>query len=867
MDALPIRRETLANGLSVVLLENRAAPVAAIQVWVDVGSADERDEQGGIAHVHEHMLFKGTERRAVGEIAAEVEASGGDINAWTSLDSTVYHVVMASRFFDSGLDILSDALLHSAFDPGELERELEVILEEIKRSEDQPASRVSRALFGEAFSAHPYRRPVIGHAEVVSTFTREQILDFYGTHYRPDQMTVVAVGDFDPDDALTRIDKAFSKATPGSFERKRSAEPKQTNLRACGLSDDVQETQLAIGWHGPSIREEELFAVDVMSVVLGSGRSSRLSERVRYDKQLVNEIYAYAYTPRDPGLVVVGSSLSHERLDEAIAAIGHEVQSMRDRRVGDDELSKAKAMLSADTVYQRETVEGLARRFGYWNAMVGDPGFEDRYQEGIANVTADDVRAAAERVLTSDGATIVALAPKGEEERVAPEVLKDRLAAALKPRVRAKRTSANDSALVTLDSGARVVIEPDHTNPIVTLRGSWLGGLRSERPQNAGYGHLVGEMLVRGNAHKSASEIATQVDRMASHIEGFAGRNSFGVRGTFLSRNVDEGVALLSDCLRAPAFAEGELDRVRTLALEDLKNRADNPAGLAFDLFNKSLWLEHPYREDQLGNAETLKAVTPDALRGFYSELASASGAVVAITGDITVDSALPLVEELLDGLPGESAVDVKVDEEPPPDAPRVARLERDRAQAHLVLGHRGLSLMDEDRYALEVMCSALSGQGGRLFLELRDKQSLCYAVSAFSIEGLEPGSFCVYMATSPDKVERALGGIESLLAHLCDDGISEAELQRAQRYLIGTHDIGLQRLGARAAAMALNELYGLGWDVHKRYSERVEAVTLERVRAVAQRVLAPATRVTSIVAPEGTSGPEATLTPRGVVG
>jgi zinc protease len=860
----PVLVRTLKSGLKVVLLESRSAPVVAVQVWVGVGSADERETEGGIAHVHEHMLFKGTKRRAVGQIASEVEGAGGEINAWTSLDSTVYHVVMASRFVETGLDILADAVLRSSFDKDELARELEVILEEIKRSEDSPQSRVSRALFSTAYKEHPYRRPVIGQAEVVKEFTREQILDFYQAHYRPDRLTVVAVGDFESEAALALIEAAFQEAQGQARPlEERPPEPAQAEPRAEGLTDDVEETQLAVGFAGPSARDDDLFAIDVLAVLVGSGESSRLVQRIRHEQRLVNEIHAYAYTPKDAGLLVVGAALHHDNLDETLENIGDELSRLSHRPVAEEELRKAKAILAADGIYQRETVEGLARRLGYWNAMVCDPGFEEVYQARIAAVSADDVMRVARRYLRPEAATVVALAPKGQEALVEPARLLERLKRGLAPATPANARPKRERGLIQLPGGGRVILMPDRSNPIVSMRAAWLGGLRAEGEQSAGFSNLAAEMLVKGTIRMSASEVAHATDRIAGSLQGFGGRNSLGMRGTFLKERFEEGFALFAECLTVPAFAEEELERLRALVLEDLRSRADNPAGLCFDLFNKTLWDKHPYRRDVLGTSASIAAASPEALRAFWASLFSREGAVVAFVGDFDEDLATDLIHELLARLPSQQApTGWQPQTEPPLKGPRTARQVRDRAQAHLVLGHRGLSLNEPERYALEVLCSTLSGQGGRLFVELRDKQSLCYSVSAFSIEGTEPGSFCVYMGTSPDKVGQALAGIEGLLAAVCDDSITDKELARAQRYLIGTHDIGLQRRGSRSATMALNTLYGLGWDLHERYAELVSAVTLEDVRRVAQRLLAPEGRVIAIVGPEGTGGPEATFEP-----
>src|SRR6478609_36225 len=204
----PVRYQ-LDNGLTVVLQENHAAKVVAFQAWVAVGSADEPADLAGIAHVFEHMLFKGTARRGVGQIAQEVEAAGGEINAWTSFDQTVYHLVMASRFFDTGLDILADALQNSSFDPQELERELKVVLEEVKQGEDNPARVATQTLFGTSYLKHPYRLPVIGYTKTVKSFTRERLLDFFHRWYVANNVTLVVVGDFDPQKAKKKIAEAF----------------------------------------------------------------------------------------------------------------------------------------------------------------------------------------------------------------------------------------------------------------------------------------------------------------------------------------------------------------------------------------------------------------------------------------------------------------------------------------------------------------------------------------------------------------------------------------------------------------------------------------------------------------------------------
>jgi zinc protease len=852
-------KRTTAEGLTILALESRAAPVVTVQVWVGVGSADETDAEAGLAHVHEHMLFKGTLKdgkthRGVGQIASEIEGAGGDINAWTSYDQTVYHVTIAKDFFDTGLDVLADAIQHSAFDESELTRELEVILEEIKRSEDSPGSRVSKALFAEAFNAHPYRRPVIGYRDVVAGFTREHVTTFFNAHYRPDRLTVVVVGDIDKDAAVDKVSAAFAGSKRGARALPaRAVEPAQRGLRARGLVDDVEESHLAFAFRGPSLLDAHTPALDVLGVVLGSGESSRLSRHVKREKQLANEVYAYAYTPKDPGLFVVGATLHHNKLDALMPALGHEMRRVQDG-ITPAELEKAKAILASESVYQKETVDGLARRLGTWQLLTGDPNSEADYQKRVQAVSIDDVVDAARRVFDINAATVVSLVPKAEEARVDAEKLKAQALDALRPKVRRQSQLTSNIVKETV-KGCRVVVERDTTNPIVAVRSAWLGGLRAEDDATSGFTHLCAELVSKGTTSRTATEIADYLDRTAGGLDGFAGRNSFGLRQTVLTPNLQSGLELFFDVWNHVSFAEAELTRQKEHTLEDLRSRADNPAGLAFDQFHQALWKSHPYRRELLGTAETVRSATSTALSEFWRARARASDAVLCFVGDIDPDLAFSLVDEHL-------VADVGVAPpapaaEPAPTVAEVKRLERERAQAHLVTGVRGLSLRDPDRHALECLVATLSGQGGRLFLELRDKQSLCYSVAAYAIDGLEPGAFCVYMGTSPDKVERALEGINAIWQQIVDEGIPQAELARAQRYLRGSHAIGLQRTGARATTMVLNELYGLGHLAHRAHQEKLAAVTVDDVRRVARRVLT-GTRITSIVGPTGTLGPVA---------
>ena len=382
----------LPNRLEVVLEENHAAPVVAFQAWVKVGSADEPPELAGISHLTEHMLFKGTQRRGVGQIAQEVERAGGEINAWTSYDETAYHLVLAKNFFDTGIDILADTLQNSVFDPDELERERKVVVEEIKQGRDDPDRMAAQGLFQTAFDVHPYGRPIIGSAESVVRLTRDQMLEFFRRHYVASNMTLVVVGDIEASAARRAIEAAFSSVREGSPLPARLDQPPQEAARIRVVSRPVKECQLLLGFRAPGVEHEDIPALDLLAVVLGQGESSRLHLEVVRNRRLATSASAYTFAARNPGLFVVAGSLPPGRLLPAAEALLGQALRLTREEVSAEELARSRTILESERVFDKETVQGYARKLGFLSAIAGDLAFEDRYFERLARVRPSDLR-------------------------------------------------------------------------------------------------------------------------------------------------------------------------------------------------------------------------------------------------------------------------------------------------------------------------------------------------------------------------------------------------------------------------------------------------------------------------------------------
>jgi zinc protease len=359
----------------------------------------------------------------------------------------------------------------------------------------------------------------------------------------------------------------------------------------------------------------------------------------------------------------------------------------------------------------------------------------------------------------------------------------------------------------------------------------------------------------------TAQEIALKLGNMAGSLSGFNGKNTFGLKGDFLARFFKDGLALTSEILQFPAFAEGEAEKLRPELLARLKQQDDSLPGVAFKEFNRLLFEGHPYGLNASGSEETLGHLGVSALRDIYRQHARPDRLVLAVAGAVKAEEVRDLVVRYFgawrtEQLPSAFSEELLLPTEP--KEPKSATITRDKEQVHLVIGFLGAALDSSDRYALEVLETVLSGQSGRLFAELRDKQSLAYSLSSFSLLGLDTGAFGIYIGTSPDKMEQAKTAIWQQLDKVREEKITDEELARARNILISQYELNLQTHSAQALEMALNETYELGQDFGNRYIREIEQVDGEAVLEVANKYILPDHYVmVSVGADASVAGPE----------
>jgi zinc protease len=401
----------LPNGLAVVLQPHDAADVAAVQLWVRAGARDERPDEAGLSHFIEHLLFKGTPSRGPGVIDETISGLGGEMNAATSQDWTYFHVVLPARRLDTALDVLADAAQHAVFDPVELERERHVVLEEIRRAEDTPTSMLWRVLSRRHYGLHAYGRPVLGSFESIDGMPRERVVDYFRRSYAPNNATIVVSGSFAPRRGLDAVAEAFGRWAPEPLPARPRRPPETVDSsRRVEESRPLHQTYLGLAWSGPIPPDPDVYALDLVTTVLGQGRASRLVQSVRERLGLVSGIGASFYLQHDAGMISVTARTGTARYAEVERAVLAEVERLNQDLVSEEEFARALTAVEAEHAFSRETAEGVAYGLGTADA-VWTIDFELGYLDAVRRVTREAMRDAARRHLRLDGFTGAAIGP------------------------------------------------------------------------------------------------------------------------------------------------------------------------------------------------------------------------------------------------------------------------------------------------------------------------------------------------------------------------------------------------------------------------------------------------------------------------
>ena len=852
MSPSPVTKVVVDNGMTVLVKEIHSAPVVAIDTWVNVGYFDEPDSLTGISHLLEHMFFKGTKKRKVGQLREEARKLGGYLNGGTIYEYTHYYTVLPQRFAKKGLELQSDALLNSVIDSAELEKEKKVVIQEIKRKLDNPDALAWEKLMELAFKKHPIRRWRMGTQEQNANFSKKDLKNHYLSFYRPDNIILSIVGDIKTEEILKAVKDYYGDFARESTEKKPiPAEPAQKELRYLQMKGDITQTYLKIGFHIPKRLDQDFFALDVLSHILGHGRSSRLSQVLKEREKLVSSIKSDAFGLKEMGVFIIEAELEAEDLPKAEAAIFGEIERLKVSDVSDFALTKAKNVIKFSYLSSIETVREYAENLAFYESY-GDFRLAEKYLENVEKVTKEDIKRVASLYLTLEGASLLEYRPNRDfDERTTVATIKDVVKEGLAKG--AEEVEGEELAFVKSDQkktdislkekearreklscGATLIAKENHFLPLVSLGVYFKGGQICESEGNCGITQLTLRTSLKGTQNRSAFEISNLMEMLGGSVELEIKADYFGYQTKLLSQNLADGLRIMSDVIQNPIFEQEELEKEKDILLAEIQKNKDSMRDYPIDLFYQAIFPHHPYGLNSLGEPKVLNGLTRAEIVDWYDRFFVSNNMLIVAVGDFDSEK---LKEEL-----NQEFSDFKKREIPAPEIIEVKRREsmlaedRAKAQTAQALGFVTCSYQDDDLYPLKVLQAIASGSGGRFFTELRDKRSLAYTVYGYNDALGKAGVFYAYIATSPEKEEAAREGLLNEFSKFKTTPVDEDELETAKRYITGMYQIHLETNSALVKQYAKAELLGRRIEEVEEYPQKINQVTEEQIMGVANR-------------------------------
>ncbi len=397
----------LANGLRVVSDPVGHLETASLGLWIDVGARCESEETNGISHLLEHMAFKGTERRSARDIAEEIEAVGGHLNAYTSRETTAYYAKVMKEDVPLALDLLADILQHSTFDSDELERERAVVIQEIAQVNDTPDDLVFERFQETAYPDQPIGRSILGPPEQVGRYTRDALSAYMDAHYRARRMVLVGSGRIEHEALVGAAEAAFTALPAGAVEASAAA---VYGGGDCRMTRDLEQAHLVVGFDGIAYDDDDFYTLQVLSTLLGGGMSSRLFQEVRERRGLAYSVFTFASSYADGGVFGVYAGAGEGDLAELVPVVADELVKACEA-VGDDEVARARAQLKAGLLMSLESTQARAERLGRHMLLFGRPLPIAEMIERVDAIDADVVCRTARRILQGGRPTVAALGP------------------------------------------------------------------------------------------------------------------------------------------------------------------------------------------------------------------------------------------------------------------------------------------------------------------------------------------------------------------------------------------------------------------------------------------------------------------------
>lgn len=821
----------LDNGQTVVIQEVRNNPIVTIDTWIKTGSIDEDDSNNGVAHFLEHLFFKGTKNHESGEFDQILETKGAITNAATSKDFTHYYVTIPSKDFDLAMELHGDMMLHPLIPRNEMEKERKVVLEEINKDLVSPTRILQENLNSMMYTTHPYKRKVIGRSDVIETITRDQVLNFYNAHYSPSNMITIVVGDVDTNHALERIKEVFNAEYK---KQTKTIYPKESQLTSQQKKVEYIKTEsgyMVIGFRGTPINDNDSYALDVLSTILGDGRSSVLNQVLKEKKRLAFSVDAGNSTFRDDGIFYISANFEPEKCKQVQSAIFDEIKNIQDKGVSDEQLSLAKNIIERNTYYSRESITNIATEIGYTMALTNDIKFYDTYLDKIKSVSKDEVKRVANKYLGENRSAVSIILPESSKNIPVANKIQNSGTAEL-------ISESNGTQKYHLSDGATMLYTPNSSNDIIAISIYAKGGQLLDKI--AGTANLTAATMMKGTKNYTSLELSQVLEDNGIKIVPSVGADAFSITVLTTKDEYDKTMELLNEVVNNAIFDDYEIEKVKSDKLSAIKTNKDVPIKQAIEEYRDMIYKNTPYSISSKVLEKNIQNIKKSDIIEYYNKIFNPKNIVISINGNIDKDKTIQDLNKIFEPKADSQTFDYKIYDSKIPriTAPRTNTIKMPTETAWILLGWQTDGVLSEKDYAtLQVIDSILgTGMSSRLFKELREQEGLAYQLGTGYSPNVLRGSFMMYIGTNPATLEKSKQGLFSEIEKLKTEYVGDKELKDAKEKLIGNYVIGLETNLDKASNTGWYEASTRGYEFKEKYVDLINSVTDADIIEVANK-------------------------------
>ena len=833
-----IHRETLPNGLRVLLVENHSKPLVAACVFVNGGSRTESPALSGLSHYYEHLIFRGGSlKQGELEYRKQLQRLGDESGGYTENDYTCYGFTAPKENFDEAFDRTIDAVMNLKLTQTKVARERQVVMEEYNQGQDRPDYKVYYQIQRIMFRDHPYKRDTIGLKDVIEHASLATFRMFYEERYVPNQMILALVGDFDAAVVRSRVAKAFASYKRGQDDFEQGlAEKPQAEFRMGVESMKTPSTWTYLGFHVPSYSDPDAPALAVLAALLGNGTSSRLYKALKERENLVTSVDAQFEIRKDPGIFRVSAELPPQNEAKVFAIIRDEIKQLATGVVPPIELERVKSSLQNQYALASELFFDRAERLCRY-ALMSDVSLEPLWPSLIQSVTAEDLQRIARQYFAADQASYSVVRPKDVSGPSESDVR-----ALLGPWRAGWPTQSAVVATAALQkevlpNGVTLLLKEDHATPVVAVSAMARGGQWIEPEGLAGVSNMTAMLLRRGAGALTAREISEKADALGMTLESDGAPDYAEVSWRAPSRNFAKAWDIFRDVVTRPTFPAGEVTKVR----EDLIQRARSIGDRPFDYTNTQFWnrlfKSSPYRHPLDGDTVSLAKIQLADLRKAYETMFSGKNLVVAIVGDFDATTARESARRAFSRFRAGDPVATDGRRDEAPAEFKAVFVDKDQEQVTYNTGWPGCSVRDPDYVALKTAVGLI---GDKLFFKYVYEKGVAYRSWFYMSDRFGQASAQNEMGVTPANFSMASEGVLEDIARVTREGVTEPALKSTVALLLSRYYLGAQDNASQAHRLCFYETAGLGYEFADRYPEALRKITPEEVTAAARKYFGP---------------------------